>query len=106
MLFLLGFGVVWLVSRFAVPRWPGFCDNTIVGAECSPVNFQTGFGYGVIALGMLTIVFGPVVSSLLHVGFNGAEWETPRGTETVHTNSPLLIGAIYMGIGLLILVLA
>lgn len=105
-LFVAGLIAVWLVSRYAVPRWPGFCDSTIVGAECSPVKFLTGFGYGVIILGMLTIVFGPIAASLLHIGIHGAEWETPRGTETVRTNSPLLVGAIYMGIGLFVVIIA
>jgi hypothetical protein len=105
-LFVLGLVAVWLVSRYMVPRWPGFCDRTNVGTECAPVKFQTGFGYGVILLGMVTIVFGPIAASLMHVGFNGAEWETPRGTETVHTNSPLLIGAIYIGIGLAVVIIA
>jgi hypothetical protein len=105
-LFVLGLVAVWLVSRYMVPRWPGFCDRTNVGTACAPVKFQTGFGYGVILLGMVTIVFGPIAASLMHVGFNGAEWETPRGTETVHTNSPLLIGAIYMGIGLAVVIIA
>ncbi len=106
MLFVLGLAAAWLVSRYMVPRWPGFCDTTNIGTECAPVKYLTGFGYGVILLGMLTIVFGPMASSLLHVGIHGGDWETPRGTETVHTNLPLLIGGIYLGLGLFTVVIA
>ncbi len=105
-LFVVALSVAWLASRYFVPRWPGFCDTTNVGTVCAPVKYLTGFGYSVIFLGMLTIVVGPIASSLLHVGLNGGEWETPRGTETIHTNLPLLIGAIYMGLGLFLVVIA
>ena len=105
-LFIVGLLVVWMVSVFAVPRWPGFCADTHIGPECPPVKYLTGFGYATVVLGMLTIILGPVVAALTHVGLHGNDWETPRGTETVHTNSPLLIGAIYIGIGLTALVLA
>ena len=105
-LFSLGLVVVWLVSRYMVPRWPGFCDDTNIGTDCAPVKYLTGFGYGVIALGMFTIVFGPIAGSLIHVGLNGGDWETPRGTETVHTNSPLLVGSMYMGLGLFLVIIA
>ncbi|MCB1246366.1 MAG: hypothetical protein KDB69_03790 [Acidimicrobiia bacterium] len=105
-LFLTGLVTAWLVAAFAVPRWPGFCDDTIAGAPCEPVEFLTGFGYTTIILGLLTIVLGPIAGSLLHLAINGASWETPRGTETVQSNMPLLVGAVYLGLGLGVVIVA
>jgi hypothetical protein len=101
-----GLLTVWFVARIAVPRWPGFCDGAIVGAECDPVKFLTGFGYGVIVLGLFTMIIGPIIGSMLDVALNGSNWETPRGTESATTNVPLLVGAIYMATGLAVVVLA
>ena len=63
-------------------------------------------GYLVIALGMLTIVFGPIAGSFIDLAINGANWETPRGRENVITNVPILIGAIYLGSGIAIVATA
>ncbi len=103
---LSGLGAVGLIAWIAVPRWPGFCDGVIVGAACDPVKFLTGFGYGVIVLGLFTMIIVPIIGSMLDVALNGSNWETPRGTESATTNVPLLVGAIYMAIGLAVVVLA
>jgi len=59
-------------------------------------------GYVIIALGILTVITGPIAGSMIDVALNGSKWETPRGSETVITNMPILIGAIYLVVGVLI----
>jgi hypothetical protein len=95
-LFLAGIGLSFLVAAIFAPYWPGFCDDTIVGAPCGAVAVQTMAGYLLITLGILTVVFGPIAGSILDLLINGARWETPRGTESVITNMPILVGAIYV----------
>lgn len=102
LLTLLGYVVAFLVALFLAPRWPGFCDGTIVGAPCEPVDILTMTGYLLVGLGILTMVFGPIGGSLIDLWINGAKWETPRGSESIITNMPLLIGAIYLGSGVLL----
>ena len=101
-----GYVLAWILAVFLAPRWPGFCDDAITGVACDEVAIQTMMGYLVIALGMLTIVFGPIAGSLLDLVINGANWETPRGRESVITNVPILIGAIYVASGILLLATA
>ena len=103
---VVGFAAAWVIAYVFAPLWPGFCDETIVGAPCDPVQTQTMMGYIVIALGVLTMIFGPIAGSLIDLALNGANWETPRGTENVITNVPLLIGAIYLASGVLIVATA
>lgn len=100
-LFVAGLGAAWLISRMLVPWWPNYCDDTVAELACTPERYTTGFGYTTIVVGIFTMLFGPIIGSFIDLHRNGANWETPRGTETVITNMPLLIGAIYMGLGLL-----
>ena len=106
LLTVAGFGLAWLIAYVFAPLWPGFCDGTIVGAACDPVKTQTMMGYLVVGLGVLTIIFGPIAGSLIDLAVNGANWETPRGTENVITNVPLLVGAIYLISGVVIVATA
>ena len=106
LLTLGGFALAWLIAFVFAPLWPGFCDGTIVGAPCDPVKTQTMMGYVVIALGILTMIFGPIAGSLIDLAVNGAKWETPRGTETVITNVPLLVAAVYLVSGVAIVATA
>lgn len=99
-LFVAGIGLSVAVAAILAPYWPGVCDATIVGAPCDPVAVQTMAGYLLLALGILTIVFGPIAGSLLDLIINGAKWETPRGSESIITNVPILIGLIYLGLGI------
>lgn len=99
---LAGLVAAFLGALVLGPALPEYCGDAGVG-PCDREQFQTLVGYLVIALGIGTIILGPVVGSLIHVYLHGAHWETPRGTETVITNMPLLIGAIYLGIGILVL---
>ncbi len=104
-LFAAGLLAAWIVAWISVPRWPDFCDGTIVGASCEGIDYLVGFGYATIVLGILTMILGPVTGSLIDLAINGANWETPRGTETVTTNMPLLLGAIYMAVGLVVVII-
>lgn len=103
---LAGFLLAWVLAHVFAPRWPGFCDATVVGAACEPVMTQTMAGYLVVALGFLTMIFGPIAGSLIDLAVNGADWETPRGSENIITNMPLLVAAVYLAGGVLIVATA
>lgn len=100
---LVGFGFTWLVSIFLTPVWPGFCDSTVYGAPCEDVTHRTVWGYTTIALGFGTTIIGPIAGSLIDLWINGANWEQPRGRETVITNVPILVGAIFVAAGVVII---
>jgi hypothetical protein len=102
LLTLAGYATAWVLSVVFAPLWPDFCDGTVVGAACEPVAVQTMMGYLVVVLGVLTMIFGPIAGSFIDIAINGSSWETPRGTESVITNIPLLVGAIYLVTGVLI----
>lgn len=102
LLTIIGYVTAWALSVVFAPMWPEFCDGTVVGAACEPVSVRTMMGYLVVVLGVLTMIFGPIVGSFIDLALNGASWETPRGTESVITNVPLLVGAIYLVTGVLI----
>jgi hypothetical protein len=48
------------------------------------------------------MILGPIAGSLLDLAINGHKWETSRGTESVITNVPVLLGAIYLILGVVI----
>jgi hypothetical protein len=98
-LFVAGIVVCFALAAALAADWPGFCDQTIVGAPCESVATQTMAGYLIVALGFLTIVLGPIAGSILDLLINGARWEMPRGRDTIVTNMPMLVGAIYLGVG-------
>lgn len=100
-LFVAGIVLCFVIAAVFAPHWPGFCDGTIVGAACEAVAVQTMAGYLIITLGFLTIVLGPIAGSMLDIAINGAKWEVSRGRDTIVTNMPLLVGAIYLGVGVL-----
>lgn len=97
-----GLGLTWTLAVIVTPIWPEFCDDTIVGAPCDEVARQTAWGYLTVALGVATAILGPIGGSLIDLWLNGANWETPRGRETVITNMPLLVGAAFLAIGVLL----
>ncbi len=101
-LFVLGVGASFAVAVLLAPVWPGFCDDATIGKPCSDVAVQTMAGYLMVGLGLMTMILGPIAGSFLDLLINGAKWETPRGTETVITNMPVLIGAIYLVLGVLV----
>lgn len=45
------------------------------------------------------MIFGPIAGSFIDVLVNGHDWETSRGTESVITNMPVLIGIAYLIVG-------
>jgi hypothetical protein len=52
-------------------------------------------GYLIVTLGFLTMIPGPIAESILDIAINGAKWEVPRSRDTVMTNMPILIGALF-----------
>ena len=105
MLTALGLLVVFVIATFAAPAWPS-CEDAASGLPCEDITVQTMAGYLLIALGILTIIFGPIAGSLIDLYLNGAKWETPRGTENIITNMPILVGAIYLMVGLAVVATA
>lgn len=101
-LFLAGVGLVFLAARLLAPVWPGFCSDATVGSPCDAVDFRTMAGYLLVGLGFLTMILGPIAGSFLDVLINGHKWETSRGTESVITNMPVVLGAIYLVLGVVI----
>jgi len=101
-LFFLGLVASLVIAAIFAPLWPGFCDDAIVARPCEVVHVQTMAGYVIIALGILTVIIGPIAGSMIDLALNGSKWETQRGSETVITNMPILIGAIYLVVGVLI----
>jgi len=101
-LFLAGVGLVFLAARLLAPVWPGFCSDATVGSPCDAVDFRTMAGYLLVGLGFLTMILGPIAGSFLDVLINGHKWETSRGTESVITNMPVVVGAIYLVLGVVI----
>jgi len=98
-LFSLGLAASFLIALIFAPLWPGFCDEAVVARPCESVHVQTTAGYVVIALGIITIIFGPIGGLMIDLALNGSKRETPSGSETVITNMPILIGAIYLVVG-------
>jgi hypothetical protein len=98
-LFVLGVAASYVVAWVLAPHWPGFCSDATVGSPCGAVAVQTMAGYLMVGLGFLTMIFGPIAGSFLDLLINGHKWETSRGTESVITNVPVLVGAIYLVLG-------
>jgi heme/copper-type cytochrome/quinol oxidase subunit 2 len=99
MLFAAGIGLAYLVARVWAPHWPQFCRDITVAEPCAAVATQTMTGYLVIALGVAVMILGPVAGALLELMIHGHRWETPRGPETVVTNIPIVLGAVYLVLG-------
>lgn len=59
-------------------------------------------GYLMVGLGFLTMILGPIAGSFLDVLINGHNWETPRGSESVITNMPVVLGSVYLVLGVII----
>ena len=101
-LFVAGFGLTFAAAHLLTPIWPNFCTVTTVGVPCSTVDTQRMTGYLMIGLGLVTMILGPIAGSFIDVAINGHKWETSRGTESVITNVPVVVGAAYMVLGLII----
>jgi hypothetical protein len=100
-LFVTGVAVCFILAVIFAPHWSAFCDRTVVGAPCESVGTQTMAGYLIIALGFITMTLGPIAGSILDLVINGANWEAPRGRDTIVTNMPLLVSVVYFGVGVL-----
>jgi hypothetical protein len=100
-LFLIGIALCFALAAVFASRWPAICDGTIVGAPCDRVAVRTMAGYLVVTLGFLTMILGPIAGSILDIAINGARWEMPRGRDTIITNMPIAVGALFLAVGVL-----
>ncbi len=98
LLFGAGLAVAYGVAVLWAPHLPSFCREVTVGEPCEPVTVRTAAGYLTIALGWLTMVFGPIVGSLLDLAIHGASWEASR-VETAPANVPIVAGIVYLVVG-------
>ncbi len=98
---LAGFAVAAVLARLFQPHYLSLCNaiNVQPGADCRPISVQAMIGLFVIALGLISMIVVPIVSSLWQLLQHGHKWETPRGTETAATNLPILAGFIYLASG-------
>ncbi len=100
-LFAAGLAASFVVAVVWSPHLPSFCRGITVGEPCEPVTVATATGYLTIALGWLTLVFGPIFGSLLDLAIHGASWEASR-VETAPANLPIVAGIVYLVVGALI----
>ncbi|MBT8213541.1 MAG: hypothetical protein KJN71_10390 [Acidimicrobiia bacterium] len=96
-----------VTSAFAAlvhPSYPDVCQRfTSAAFPCDPVPFSSFIAYSVMVVGMAVWIIGPIVWALLGLR-KGYKWEQSR-VEPAEINLIILIGFIYMGIGVAILVL-
>jgi hypothetical protein len=45
------------------------------------------------------MILGPIAGSILDIAINGARWEMPRGRDTIITNMPIAVGALFLAVG-------
>ena len=96
-------GAVMVVALATQPRWIDVCTgiNTNRGFPCEPMTLGLMTGDLMIALGVLTLIFGPIVNSMYRLVRYGQQWETSR-VETAVGNVPLVIGIAYIVVGFVI----
>ncbi len=88
-----------LCNRINARPYVGMNGTITRSDQCSPVSAMTMSGNFLIGFGLLTLVLGPIVFSLVHVLKNGYNWESSR-VETAVSNFPMLAGLLYMVTGL------
>ena len=99
-----GLAAVLVFSLLVHPIYPETCQTiTSAAFPCDEVPFAAFLAYTLMLVGMAVWIIGPVVWALLGLR-RGYKWEQSR-TEPAEVNLIILIGFIYMGIGVAILVL-
>ena len=99
LLFLTGVAVAFAVAAVIQPRWQDLCLGFQADATpCAPISVGLMFGYLTIALGVLTVIFGPIINSFYRLYRYGQVWETSR-VETATGNVPIIVGLIYVVLG-------
>jgi hypothetical protein len=81
-------------------RWLSFCEAFKEPGDlpCQPISNMRMVAYVTIGVGVLTMIFGPVINTLYRLARYGQPWETTRH-ETATSNIPILAGLLYLGIG-------
>ena len=83
------------------PHWSSVCERITVGKPCEPIATASTVGYFTIGLGALTMIFGPIIGSLLDLMLHGYNLEASR-VETAASNLPILAGLLLLVTGVLI----
>ena len=107
LLFVLGLAFAFAAAFLTQPRWMGICANfnDERGLPCSPITLGVMAGYFTIGLGLLTLIFGPIINSFYRLYRYGQVWETSRA-ETATGNVPIIVGLTYIVLGFTIAALA
>lgn len=94
--FLLGA----LFALWFQERWLRFCETFKSPGDlpCQPIGDMRMVAYVTIGLGVVTMIFGPMLNTLYRLARYGQPWETTRH-ETVVSNIPILVGLFYLGLG-------
>lgn len=81
-------------------RWLRFCEafKSPGDLPCQPIGDVRMVAYVTIGLGVVTMIFGPMVNTLYRLARYGQPWETTRH-ETVVSNIPILVGLFYLALG-------
>lgn len=110
LLFVAGLGLAAAAGLLFQPHWLDLCNRinarpfvgmggTVYrGDECSPVSPLTMAGNFLIGFGLIMLIIGPIIFSLVHVLRKGYDWESSR-VETTVSNLPMLAGLLYMAAG-------
>lgn len=94
------FLVAALFALWFQERWLRFCEAFKEPGDlpCEPIGDMRMIAYVTIGLGVVTMIFGPMVNTLYRLARYGQPWETTRH-ETAVSNIPILVGLFYLGIG-------
>lgn len=104
-MFITGAVITAGIAAWIHPRWLELCEAAKPGGECQPITYQLLTGYLVVLLGVVMLIAGPIVNSLYRVMRYGQPWETSR-VETAVSNLPILVGFLYLAMGLVLVTTA
>jgi hypothetical protein len=81
-------------------RWLSFCEQFKDPGDlpCQPIGEMRMVAYVTIGLGVLTMIFGPMINTLYRLARYGQPWETTRH-ETAVSNIPIVAGLFYLALG-------
>jgi len=96
----VSFVVAALLALWFQDRWLSFCEAFKQPGDfpCQPIGETRMVAYVTIGLGVVTMIFGPIVNTLYRLARYGQPWETTRH-ETAVSNIPILVGLFYLGFG-------
>lgn len=97
---VVSFVVAALLALWFQDRWLSFCEAFKEPDDfpCQPIGETRMVAYVTIGLGVVTMIFGPIINTLYRLARYGQPWETTRH-ETAVSNIPILVGLFYLGVG-------